>query len=110
MGRRKDTDTGEETSEETPELSEAPAPPEIAVQINPTPIPIVDIDEVEQQIASPSPGGGQRFFFGEIGVLKFDDGTKFHIRKHHQLVTDPAEITNLIEAAKNPAHKIFLED
>lgn len=68
---------------------------------------IVDFDEQIQSEVAPTPG--QSFFFGEVGVLKFADGTQYHIKKNRATISDPKLIENILKAAENPALKIFLD-
>lgn len=69
---------------------------------------VVDIDEAAQ-IQAAQEGTGKSFWFGEIGLLEFKDGTKYHICKRRDFVTDPKLIENLTESSKNPSLKIFPE-
>lgn len=73
------------------------------------PLPIVNLDEQFQSQFAPPGQAGQGFFFGDINVLKFPDGSTYHIQKAHATIYDPALIEKLTAASKNPALKIFLE-
>lgn len=73
------------------------------------PIQIVDIDEIVSQTPS-AIQDGKRFWIGSAGVLKFQDGTHYHVRSRHVIATDPKLIENLNEASKNPANYIFPEE
>ncbi len=68
---------------------------------------IVDLEE--QQQADAAKTEGHSFFFGDIGVIKFPDGTSYHVKANRALITDPKVVENLLEAAKNPFLKIFLD-
>lgn len=68
---------------------------------------IVDLEE--ELKADPKAPEGHSFFFGEVGLLKFPDGTSYHIRKNRDVIKDEKLVENLLEAAKNPALKIFLD-
>lgn len=68
---------------------------------------VVDLEE--ELRSDPKAPEGHSFFFGDIGLLKFADGTSYHIRKNRDTISDPKLIDNLLEAAKNPSLKIFLD-
>lgn len=74
-------------------------------------VEIADMEEAELQVTQPeSAASGKRFFFGEVGVLKFDDGTTYHIQKHHVTLTDQSVIANVMKEAEKPNSKIFVQD
>ena len=73
----------------------------------PKPLQVVNLDEEVQ--AQVSQTGGQSFFFGDINLIKFKDGTSYHVTGSRKRIFDPIIIANLIEASKNPALKIFPE-
>lgn len=77
-----------------------------------TAVQVADIDDAIVEATQPEvAANGKRFFFGNVDVLKFKDGTQYHIQKQHAFVTDQKVISNLIEhAAANPHAKIFPED
>lgn len=75
------------------------------------PIETVDIDDAIEQAANPEAAKlGKRFFFGHVGLLKFEDGTQYHIAKQHATISDPKLIANIIKASEKPNSKIFLQD
>lgn len=73
-------------------------------------IEIVGLEEaIEAGGSDLPPIVGTKFCFNDIQVLKFKDGTSYHIRKQRATISDPKLIANLTEAAKNRHNKIFIE-
>ena len=72
------------------------------------PLSVVEIDPSKPTEAA-TPKDGTSFYFGEIQVLNFADGTSFHVKQQRATVSDAKLIANLKEAAKNPSNKIFIE-
>ncbi len=75
---------------------------------------IIDIEEAELQtegeVTPEAQPPGTRFYFGEIGVFHFGDGTSYHVRDRRDNVTDPQLAANLIAYGQaNPSCKITLE-
>lgn len=81
---------------------EAPAEP---------PLDIVDLDAViESESRTPEETkSGVSFWFGEVGVFKFDDGTSYHASRNRAFITDPKLIANLKTASQNKTSKIIAE-
>lgn len=79
-----------------------------------TSTPPVEVADIEDEIlATTQPelaAQGKRFFFGNIALFNFPDGSSYHVQKAHALVTNPQTVENLIEAAKNKHNKIFPQD
>lgn len=69
---------------------------------------IVDLDDqVKAEVSGIPPEQGTRFFFGEIGEIKLQDGTKFLAKRRRETITD-SDLAKKIEAvAKN--YKISVE-
>lgn len=74
-------------------------------------VEVADIDDAIVEATQPEvAANGRRFFFGAVDVLKFPDGTTYHIQKQHAFVTDQRVIDNLLAyAEKHPHAKIFPE-
>lgn len=83
-------------------------PPSAQSGMQTAPVRVVDFDEAVQAHANPQIGG-VKFWFGEIGELKFADKTSYIVRKNRAVITDPKLVENLRAAAKNPSNKIFEE-
>lgn len=77
----------------------------------PEPIEIVDLDAMlkSESLTPAEAATGQSFWFGELGVFNFADGTSYHARAHRDFITDPALIENIKTVAQNPTLKIFIE-
>lgn len=77
----------------------------------PEPIEIVDLDAMlkSESLTPTEAASGQSFWFGELGVLNFADGTSYHARDHREFITDTILIENIKTAAANPTLKIFTE-
>lgn len=74
------------------------------------PIEIVGLEEAIETGGSSDQPEGVKFIFNDVQVLKFKDGTSYHIQKQRARITDPKLIKNLTELSKNAAYKIFIEE
>lgn len=88
---------------------QANASAQAGMQTAPRPLKVVDLDERITAQTMPEGVQGQNFFFGDINLLKFPDGSTYHIQRRHVTIFDPKVIANLLEASKNSALKIFPE-
>jgi len=75
------------------------------------PLQVIDIEEAVafESLSETQKLSGVSFFFGEIGMIQFPDGSQHFAGKHREFVTDPELIEKLTEAAKKPRSKIFPE-
>jgi hypothetical protein len=73
------------------------------------PIGVINLDEQAQAQTLPEGAKPFAFFIGEIGLLKFADGSKYHVRSNHVTTYDQKLADKLTEASKNKALKIFPE-
>lgn len=110
MGKRTQLPDEPEGQPETPD-GETPIVEDQEPDIVPQPYatPIVNLDDEIAKESAPieQQRNGASFWFGHVGMLKFPDKTEYHVRANRAFITDPILIANLIEAAKNPASKIF---
>ena len=77
----------------------------------PKAVPVVDIDEATapESAKQDAAANGTTFIFNEVQLLKFKDGTSYHVSKNKATITDSKMVANLIEASKNPINKIFIQ-
>lgn len=81
------------------------------MQTSTPPIEVADIeDEILATTQPELAAQGKRFFFGNITLFNFPDGSSYHVQKAHALVTNPKIIANLIEASENKHNKIFPQE
>jgi len=75
------------------------------------PLKVIDIEDAvaAESLSEAEKLAGQSFFFGQIQMLTFEDGSKYHIAKHRDFITDPELIEKLKAAAQNPSNRIFPE-
>lgn len=75
-----------------------------APETQPAAVPVVSI---EQALDGPK-DEGTKFWFGEILLLEFKDGTNFHVRQTGiQSITDPKLIKNLEAISHIKSNRIF---
>lgn len=85
---------------------------EAARKAFPKPVKVVELEDVIQaeSLTSEQQQAGVKFWFGELGVITFQDKTTFHAKRHTDFITDPDLIEKIKAfAAQYPTAKIFIQ-
>lgn len=71
------------------------------------PVQVIDVEDAVKPQPEGKPLTGQGFFFGEVMIHKFKDGTQYAVTKNRAFITDKKLIKNLKAASADPSLKIF---